>query len=115
MSSYELVMLFRTSSVLIMETGTERGILFRQSEPNSRTNFARMEPRFKLVNTAHDPYRVSSFIYPSAFSQTTSIISHIRSYPQLSVFVIRLRGLTGLVLRSVWVCVFPPGAMEAFV
>ncbi len=62
MSPYELAMLFRTFSVLILETGAVREILLRQSEPDIRTNLERLAPRSKLVNTAHDPYRVSYFI-----------------------------------------------------
>jgi hypothetical protein len=51
-SPYGLVMLFRTS-VLVLETGTEREILLRQSEPDIRTNFAMPAPtRSKLVSTA---------------------------------------------------------------
>lgn len=47
----------------------------------------------------------SSFLSKVRFLQTTSITLHIRFCPQLSVFVIRSKGLTGLVLLNVWVCV----------
>jgi hypothetical protein len=55
-------MSFRTSSVL-RTPGTGRGILFRQSGPDIRTNFARLGPSSKLVNIAHDPELRGRFIY----------------------------------------------------
>ena len=107
-------MLFRTSSVLILETGMEREILLRQSGPDIRTNFARPGPSSKLVNTARGSYRMSSIIklFGRFCLQTMSIISLIKFYHRLSVFVIRSRGLTALVLLSVWVCAFFPRTME---
>jgi DNA polymerase alpha subunit A len=51
-------------------------------------------------------------LFGAHFSQTMSIISLIRFYHRLSVFVIRSRGLTALVLLSVWVCVSFPPSME---
>lgn len=55
---------------------------------------------------------VFSLNYSGAFSQTTSIISLIRSYHRLNVSVIQSRGQTVLVLLSVWVCVSLPRSME---
>jgi DNA polymerase alpha subunit A len=51
--------------------------------------------------------------YSRTFSQITSIISHIRYYRQLSVFVILSKELTGLVSLSVWVCAFTRLTLEA--
>ncbi len=55
-------MLFRTSSVLVLEMGTEREILLMQSGPDIRTNFIRLGLKSKLVNTTRGSYPMSSFI-----------------------------------------------------
>lgn len=70
-------MLFRTSSVLILETGTGREILLRQSGPDIRTNFERPGPRSKLVNTARGSYRMSSFlIFGRFFTDYEYYVAH---------------------------------------
>jgi hypothetical protein len=46
--------------------------------------------------------------YSRMFPQITSTTSHIRSYRQLSVFVIRSKELTALVSPSAWVRDSPP-------